>query len=184
MRCLMQKVILLIDLIKNNNISSVMGLIRQQASFCRAKIRSFSCYELEDLIQDGVIKYYDAIRCFNPKKANFITYFSTVLRNYYAKIILSEYRNKHIQVENIITRYDLVYEYTEDKNRNFGLSETVFNRRLSKKARKVVNLIGASPPKGIKETKKYVKSQLKIKTKDLNKAYREINRVYGRKKDG
>ena len=158
-----------------------MGLIRQQAIFCHTKIRSFSCYGLEDLVQDGIVKYYDALRCFNPKKANFTTYFSTVLRNHYAKITLSEYRNKHTQVENIITKYDLVYEYIEDKNRNMGLSENGFNRKLSKTACKVVNLIGTSPPKSIKQTKKYVKSKLGIRTKDLNKVYREINRLYERK---
>ncbi len=181
MLCLIQKVILLIDLIRNNNISSVMGLIRQQALFCHTKIRSFSCYGLDDLVQDGIVKYYDALRCFNSEKANFTTYFSTVLRNHYAKIALSEYRNKHTQVDDIITKHDLVYEYIEDKTRNMGLSQNGFNWNLSKTACKVVNLIGSTPTKSIKETKKFVKSRLGIKTKELNKAYREINRLYERK---
>ena len=145
------------------------ALIYKQANICYNKIKKFSGYLIEDLVQEGVMVFYKILDKYNKEKASFCTFLTTVLKNHYSKIVLYEYKNK-FTTSPYITRMVDSSRYWEDEK---DFIEESFNKPLTLLACKVAKIIGTSDCSKM-GLKSQIKEELGISTRHLNQIYTEL----------
>ena len=152
-------------------------LIYKQAAYYYHKIKEYSCYVIEDLVQEGVMVFYQILDKYDETKAAFSTYLTVSLRNHYSKITTHEYRNNFICSDNITTLINNK-KVSYDKTPNF--IEETFAESLSDKAYKAALIIGLSHNTKVK-LKNEIKEKLGISTKQLKLIYIELERKHFKK---
>jgi len=155
----------------NIDITSYTPMIYSFANKCYNKIKGFSSYTKDDLVQEGIMIFYKSIPNFDESRASFSTFLSVILRNHYAKLVIKEYKNKFVCVTDIVSKYD-ENNFLVQENGDF--KERTFSKELSPLASDVADVIGNSPKMGKSKREEVIKDRLGLSQKDVNKAMREL----------
>jgi hypothetical protein len=70
-----------------------MGLIVAEAKVAKSKIKTFSTYDLSDLIDEGVVVFLELEKRFDPDRATFCTALTTCLRNRFYDLVKHSYKS-------------------------------------------------------------------------------------------
>ena len=85
-------------------LKDVMKMIYKQAHICWNKVPTPKPYDLEDLFQEGIVKYYEICGVYDPdKKVKFLSLFTTALMNLYANLVR---KASYIRREKLISNND------------------------------------------------------------------------------
>lgn len=87
-----------------------LNLIRKESWSVARKLWSINnvIYEFDDLVNEGILKFYDLLNKYNKDKARFSTILTICLRNHFINIIKSEARRT---MENIDTINNIEYNF-------------------------------------------------------------------------
>ncbi len=156
------------------------NLIFKEACRCYYRLCDYSSYTKEDLAQEGVLEFYKAIKSYDPSKSKVSTFLTTVLRNFYSKVVMKEYKQKLKKPNTKL--YDILMEKEKSIDKRYytkkDFEENVFSEKLSAVASDVVNIIIETniPYKERRET--FIKKELGISQSILDKTMKEIKRKY------
>ncbi len=74
-------------------LEQVMSIVQRQAWNCLRRLPQHGVWNIEDLINEGVIIYYSCVKKHTPsRKANFSTFLDIMLRSHYANLLKKEWR--------------------------------------------------------------------------------------------
>jgi len=129
-------------------LDSVMALISKEAWTCLSKVRK-GTWEFEDLQNEGVLQYYEALKTFKPEKAKFSTYLVFALRCHFSSIVRRSFDKDPRTID-----FDMSKLPTHDKQRA-GIEEVLdIKQRLSDEARVFIECVFAPPPELLDFTEK------------------------------
>lgn len=93
----------------------VLNYIYKQAHYWRRRLPERSIFEVEDLVNEAVLLYYDLVEKYDPEKGvKFLTFLGCCLRNRFRKICYLETRHQASQLPLLSERAeegDVVEEY-------------------------------------------------------------------------
>jgi len=146
-------------------------LIHKQALICYHKIKNFSSFTIEDLVQEGYLCFYSVLDKYDATKAVFSTFLTTVLRNHFSKVVIQEYKLKVTRIPDMVKVVDNLECYEDERD----VVTEIFPETLSDTAVKAVRTIIASDnTKG--KLKKQIGEELGVSTREVEKIYGEIKR--------
>jgi len=76
----------------NIHLDDYMALIVDQAKIALEKIKKPSIYDLQDLVQEGVVVFCKIRKKYNSDRATFCTMFTTCLKNRYCDLVWKSYK--------------------------------------------------------------------------------------------
>ncbi len=108
----------IVELTRNNNDFALEYLINRYRNFVRAKARSYFLIgaDREDIIQEGMIGLYKAIRDFRPDKlASFRAFAELCITRQIITAIKTATRQKHIPLNSYISLNRPIYDEDSDR---------------------------------------------------------------------
>jgi DNA-directed RNA polymerase specialized sigma24 family protein len=130
-------------------------LIRAQATKCWYKMPDPKPYTVEDLCQEGVVIYYDAVKHFDPSRGQLITLFYRMLTNTYQYLLDLSIKRYNIYNDE---HPALVNKTTKVEHRHIS---DMFYKKPSNHALRLAMMLLHPPDGAFEECKSYRQRQLK-----------------------
>ncbi len=94
---------------KSDNHDASVTLLRRYMSLIKARASSFynGSIEMDDLVQEGIIALFFAIRNFNPEHASFSTFAQLCIDRGIISVIRSNMRKRHIPQDKLVSINDV-----------------------------------------------------------------------------
>lgn len=151
------------------NFNEVLSYIQKIAKQYIYKFPSTSMYSLEDLVNEGVLKYYETVDKYDDQnKATFKTYLSRVLVNKYNTLLRKE-----------ITRHQTYKKRFCEKLYETSDFEIEFSNDVSDITKRVVDFIHDNeiPTNlGYLQRREYIQKNLGISSIEMEKCVKELEK--------
>lgn len=108
----------IVEIAKNGDVNALEYLIRKYKNFVRAKARSYFLIgaDREDIVQEGMIGLYKAIRDYRPDKlASFKAFAELCITRQIITAIKTATRQKHIPLNSYISLNKPIYDEESDR---------------------------------------------------------------------
>ena len=132
----------LINLIKDGNKNALECLLNRYKELVNMKVSKYYIVgaEKEDIVQEGLIGLYKAIKCYKPDMNNsFKTFANICINRQLITAIKSSNRQKHIPLNSYVSLNSNVYEENEDSNTTTSLTEILNNNLVEDPLETIAN---------------------------------------------